>query len=308
VARARRTLAGATDLLVVSKPARPAAVDEAIAAAERAATAAGVEVRALTELAELDAAAELFSDIWAPASNGPVVSAEMMRALGNAGNYVVGAFDRAGCMAGACVGFFTEPMRRALHSHIAGVVPAAQHRNVGFALKLHQRAWTLSRELPTVTWTFDPLVRRNAYLNLTKLAAVAQEYLPNFYGAMNDRINGSDETDRLLVTWPLTADSVARACAGHAAVADRRSWLSTGARVWLDRGSRAEPVRRPHVGEGCGLVAVPDDIEKLRFADRALAGDWRRAVAEILGGSLAAGARVIGFDRAGWYLVEPPRD
>jgi predicted GNAT superfamily acetyltransferase len=52
------------------------------------------------------------------------------------------------------------------------------------------------------------------------------------------------------------------------------------------------------------LVGVPADIEGLREQDPALAGAWREALREVLGGLLAGGARVQGFDRTGWYVVE----
>src|SRR3712207_7442617 len=65
-----------------------------------------------------------------------------------------------------------------------------------FRSKLHQRAWAIARGVHEVAWTFDPLVARNAWFNLTKLGARATEYLPNFYGPMDDGINGADESDR----------------------------------------------------------------------------------------------------------------
>ncbi|MGW6461447.1 hypothetical protein ACWF94_36895, partial [Streptomyces sp. NPDC055078] len=61
------------------------------------------------------------------------------------------------------------------------------------------------------------------------------------------------------------------------------------------------------------LVAVPEDIEALRKSDPDRAARWRTAVREVLGGLLAGGARVRGFDRTGWYVVDrgspaaPPR-
>src|SRR6266542_3171738 len=103
-------------------------------------------------------------------------------------NYVAGAMrDRR--MVGASVGFL-HPAGGVfgLHSHITGVRAAARGRGAGFALKQHQRAWALARDLPVVTWTFDPLVRRNAFLNLVKLGAEVVEYLPDFYGPMGDGI------------------------------------------------------------------------------------------------------------------------
>ena len=65
-------------------------------------------------------------------------------------------------MVGASAGFFSAPPDPALHSHITGVAPGGQHRGIGFALKLHQRAWALARAVPVIVWTFDPLVARNA--------------------------------------------------------------------------------------------------------------------------------------------------
>ena len=35
-------------------------------------------------------------------------------------------------------------------------------------------------------WTFDPLVARNAHLNLNKLGAPVEEFVENMYGATNN--------------------------------------------------------------------------------------------------------------------------
>src|SRR5699024_8773798 len=106
-----------------------------------------------------------YDRIWRPDPANPPVTTELLRALTKAGNYVTGAYDGAELI-GACVGFFGEPAGAALHSHIAGVTGAARGRHVGFALKLHQRAWALRRGVREIAWTFDPLIRRNAYFNL----------------------------------------------------------------------------------------------------------------------------------------------
>ncbi|MGW4759950.1 GNAT family N-acetyltransferase, partial [Streptomyces chartreusis] len=52
------------------------------------------------------------------------------------------------------------------------------------------------------------------------------------------------------------------------------------------------------------LIAIPEDIAQLRATDGATAGLWRAAVREALGGLLANGGRITGFDRAGWYIVD----
>ncbi len=270
-------------------------------AAGRAAHAAGVRLRTLTELPDLVAVCRLYDEIWRPDPASPPVTAELLRALSKAGNYVAGAYDGTG-LVGAGVGFFGAPAHRELHSHIAGVSPAALGRSVGFALKLHQRAWALRRGVATVTWTFDPLVRRNAYFNLAKLAAEPAEYLPDFYGGVHDGINGGDATDRVLVRWELTAPDVERACAGVPRRADAAAERAAGAVTGLDRTAAGEPLPGP-AGAGTVLVAVPDDVESLRRTAPGTARRWRVALREVLGPLLAGGARVTGFDRAGFYVV-----
>ncbi|HWD80311.1 MAG TPA: GNAT family N-acetyltransferase [Kribbella sp.] len=270
-------------------------LDRASAAAEAAALTAGVVVRDIRELTELEEVVRLYGAIWGNGSN-PQVTVELLRALTKAGNYVGGAFagDR---LVGACVGFFHAPSEDALHSHIAGVSRNGIGRGVGFALKLHQRAWALRRGVSEVAWTFDPLIRRNAYFNLVKLGARADEYLPNFYGAMTDAINGGDDSDRLLVRWRLADPAVMAACAGTPRVVD------TGAAVVaLGISGTGAPVAGSSTGATC-LVAVPSNIEELRVREPAIARRWRVAVRETLGVLLADGGRITGFDRAGWYVV-----
>jgi predicted GNAT superfamily acetyltransferase len=276
-------------------------VDAAVTAADAAARAAGVRVRELTIQDELSAVYRMYNEIWRPDPTNPPVTSELLRALSKAGNYISGAFD-GDELVGACVGFFGAPASNALHSHIAGVSGAARGRNVGFALKLHQRAWSMLRGVAVVSWTFDPLVRRNAYFNLVKLAATADEYLTNFYGFMHDEINGDDDSDRMLVGWHLAAPAVVAAAAGSPTLADAMAERAAGAGIALHVGADGGPVPGTD-DKGTLLVAVPGDIETMRIRDPGRAKDWRVAVREMLGPLLAGGARITGFDRSGWYVV-----
>ena len=272
----------------------------AAADALAAATAAGVDVRELHDIAELRLAQRLFEEIWRPAPDSPPpVTAELLRALAHAGNYVAGAWA-GGRLAGACMGFLSAPgsasAGAALHSHIAGVAPGTQRRGVGFALKVHQRAWALDHGLPLAVWTFDPLVARNAWFNLTKLAAVASEYLPDFYGPMTDADNAGTASDRLLLAWRLRDPAVAAACAGRP-----RQPPPVRAEAALAVGPDRAPVATPPDAAAV-TVAVPPELEAL---GPELRRAWRAAVREALGGRLAAGAAVTGFLRdPDRYLVE----
>jgi predicted GNAT superfamily acetyltransferase len=270
-----------------------------------AARAAGVTVRELRDLSELNDVVELFASIWGR-DDGPPMNLELLRALTKAGNYAAGAFadDR---LVGACVGFFHAPSEDALHSHIAGVADGMTGRNVGFALKLHQRSWAMARGVSQIAWTFDPLISRNAYFNLVKLGAQAVEYLPNFYGSMLDTINGGDDSDRLLVRWPLRDPAVVAACAGrHGPAAQVADELAAGAAIGLDIDADGSPLPGELGGETV-LVAVPRDIEALRAADSKQAKRWRLAVRETLSALLEDGGRIDGFDKAGWYVIRRNR-
>lgn len=274
--------------------------DEAVLAADAAARAAGVRIREITALADLAEVVRLYDGIWRRDKNPPITT-ELLRAFSKAGNYVGGAYEGRE-LVGACVGFFAAPAHESLHSHIAGVSTAVRGRRVGFALKLHQRAWALLRGVGAIGWTFDPLVSRNAYFNLAKLAAEPAEYLPNFYGGMNDSINAGEESDRLLVNWPLRVPAVVAACAGESRGADAAALRRAGAGVLLGVSEHGAPV--PGSGDGpVALVGLPPDIEALRATDPGLAKEWRMAVRESLTGLLDGGGRITGFDRAGWYVV-----
>ncbi|MDX3103263.1 GNAT family N-acetyltransferase [Nonomuraea angiospora] len=267
-----------------------------------------VEVRELHEMAEFEQVGAVFDDIWHFGASAPPITIELMRALAHAGGYVAGAFER-GRLVGGSVGFLA--VGNALHSHVTGT---AAGRGIGFALKLHQRRWALERGLERITWTYDPLMRRNAHFNLAKLGARPSEYLPCFYGAMNDAINRGDESDRLLTVWPLSdprVEALARR-EPHVGASARQEarrpdgvppdGLPPGAVVALaDVGGR--PVAGP-VDAGTVLVAVPADIAGLRDADPGTAKAWRHAVRDVLGGLMAEGRAVTGFCGKSYYVVE----
>lgn len=268
-------------------------------AAVASATDASVTVRELTDRRELDAVVSLFSEVWGRERNPPV-TIELLRAFTKAGNYIGGAYD-GGVLLGASVAF-SAAERTVLHSHIAGVSGASRGRSVGFALKLHQRAWAIAHEFSEIAWTFDPLVSRNAYFNMVKLAAEPVEYLPDFYGDMRDDINGADASDRLLARWVLDAPKVVAACAGRSVRGDAALERVRGAVEVLGVSSSGHPVPGEDRGP-VSLVAVPLDIETMRATDPSLATAWRTAVRDALGGLMSAGQRVSDYDRAGWYIL-----
>lgn len=293
----------------------PVLAVDARQAARAAAERAGVEVAELHDIRELVEAAELFVEVWqAPGGEAPATPA-LLRALAHSGNYVSGA-RRDGRMAGASVGFL-HPHRGGLglHSHITGVRAPAQGGSIGFALKQHQRAWALDRDIDAISWTFDPLVRRNAFFNLVKLGAEIVEYLPDFYGPMADAINAGDESDRCLVSWPLAGERAVAASHGAAVEPDLEDLRERGAPVLLGLARESPageaapgapdlaPLRGRAPASGSFLLRVPEDVVAIRATDRAMASRWRRAVRVTMGEALARGFAATGITRSGWYVL-----
>jgi predicted GNAT superfamily acetyltransferase len=170
--------------------------------AAAAAARASVVVGDVDTVAGLRQAADLFSRIWGTPATPPMPH-DVMCGLVHAGGRVHAAF-RDGQLMGAAVAVFSAPADTACYSLIAGVSPGAESKGIGLALKLAQRAWALRAGVSRMVWTFDPLLRRNAWFNIARLGAVGTEYLVDFYGEVNDGVN-DPETDRLAVTWNLQA-------------------------------------------------------------------------------------------------------
>ncbi len=271
----------------------------------------GFSIVELSELGDLRELAELFRLVWGIQGEPPIDS-DVLKALAHSGNYVSGGYSGRS-MVGGLVGWFggVPPHELHLHSHILGVLPGSDARGLGFELKLHQRRWCLERGLGVIEWTTDPLVRRNAYFNLTKLGARAREYLVNFYGEMRDGLNAGEESDRLLISWRLESPSAEEAAAGRAAEPQLDELESGGAVKMLSVGAHGEPQAASPAPDSSArvlLCQVPEDVVELRRRDAALARRWRMALRECLTDALARGYEVSGATRSGWYILEPPAE
>jgi predicted GNAT superfamily acetyltransferase len=264
-----------------------------------AAASAGVTVRTLDSLEDLSRVNALFAAIWGSSGQQVAMPVNLLRALTHSGSYVAGAW-RGDQLVGAAVAFLGERDGEAeLHSHVAGVSRGLQGSGIGLALKLHQRAWAATRGIGRVEWTYDPLVRRNGRFNLVKLGARAVAYYPNFYGIMEDELNGSDETDRCLISWDIHSDAtVASAETGNARPGAVRL-LSIGA-----DGSPVIDIGGPALPNGSLLCQVPDDIVVMRRHQPGLAAQWRLALRETMGRAMQAGYIATGMTGDGSYLLE----
>lgn len=253
----------------------------------RASEKAGVVVRNLRPH-ECVTAADILTELW----GGSPLGAPLLVAMEHAGTYVAGAF-RGEELLGVCAGFFGPPAAASMHSHVAGVRGASAAKGVGTAMKLHQRAWCLDHGVKDMTWTFDPLVARNAAFNVRRLGATLDEYLVDFYGPMTDGVNAGQGSDRILTRWRL--DELIPETPREPGEAPLVLWMGEGdAPVTADA----------PVGADAVAIVVPADIEALRSRDAALGARWRLALREAMAARWDEGWRPTAVGRDGTYLME----
>lgn len=151
--------------------------------------------QAMRELEDVQAAAWGFED-------REVLPATMFRISAATGGIVLAAYRAEGGPAPGTRRPAPPPGRGHdlwHHSHFLALRPEVRGSGLAVALKLAQRGRALAQGLTRMTWTFDPLVARNARLNFGKLGVTASTYLPDWY---------APHADRLLVEWDLTRPHV----------------------------------------------------------------------------------------------------
>jgi predicted GNAT superfamily acetyltransferase len=184
---------------------------------------------------------------------------------------------------------FDGQLRPYYYSHMLAVRPESRNGGIGHRLKLEQRSRALRLGVPLITWTYDPLQSRNAYLNLVKLGGVVRRYKVNYYGNRSTSVlhRGLD-TDRLLVEWWVQSDRVERALAG-------------GSPPGMDSAmGTAGPVEK---------VEIPREIEEIKGRDLAEAHQWQRQVREKFLSCFERGLYCTGLETSptgsSWYLFSP---
>lgn len=211
------------------------------------------------------------------------VPAAMLLVAQKTGGVVAGAFDDAGLMLGYVFGVTGVMHGELIHwSDMLAVRPEAQGLHLGEQLKAYQRDKCRAMRIATMYWTYDPLVARNAHLNLNRMRARVDEYVVSMYGeATNSPLQGDMPTDRFVIAWAIDP-------AGEAVPLDL---LPAGLPLAVER----------EAGEGALVdawdvgVRVPRDITTLAAADLRAARRWRLATRRAFTHYLPRGYHVRGF-------------
>jgi len=272
---------------------------------------ASAVIRPIAAHSEFATCEEISRIVWGTRGQN-VVPRELLMTVQRNGGLVLGAFERSGDLAGFVFGFLgMRDGRLRLCSHQLAVLPQHRGQGSGQRLKWAQRAAALARGVELVTWTFDPLEARNAYLNLHLLGAIACHYSRDHYGAMEDALNAGLPTDRFEVEWELRDRRVIERLAGklpeHLVVGDARR---SGAAVLVEAQGQGRKYPEPRLVEKVALrqpalIAVPSNFQELKRADRSLAAAWRAVTQSAFEAALGAGLVGTDFSRDGAYWFEP---
>ena len=242
-----------------------------------------VSVYPITTIEECRQIEQLQIDVW-QSTDLETPPDHLLWTIAKQGGQVLLAATDSGEPVGFSYGFLGRTSNRHLKlvSHQVGVLPAYQSQGIGYQLKLAQRDHALADQLDLITWTFDPLQALNARLNLSKLGAICNTYLPNLYGEMRDELNQGLPSDRFRVEWWIASTWVADRLAGrrlHAVSVSEYPILNPAVQTlsgWL---RPPDDFSAPQ-GEFC-LVEIPYDINKLREDAPDIALQWRLQTREI---------------------------
>ena len=230
-----------------------------------------IEVYNLKTFLEQNQARKIFDETWAMDS-GTEITPNLLQAMVHSGAYLSGAFIDKKCV-GAAFAFPATTEGLHLHSHMTAVLYEYRDQGIGYALKIDQWRWAKKNSYKEITWTFDPLVARNAKLNLIKLGCDISDYYPNFYGDMPDALNAGDESDRIMASWKVVGD---------------------------------QPVAKsliPNPDKSDTLIKIPEDIVAIRSEDISENLKWRRNVRDEFMRAFEKGGKVVGFSANNEYVV-----
>ena len=230
-----------------------------------------IEIRESKSLFDQNLYSQIFDETW-PMESGTEITPNLLQAMVHSGAYLSGAFVDQKCV-GAAFAFSATTGGLHLHSHMTAVLNDYRDQGVGYALKIDQWQWAKKNNYKEITWTFDPLVARNAKLNLIKLGVDISAYYPNFYGDMPDALNAGDESDRVMASWKVVGEQpLAKSVITNPSGSDR-------------------------------LIKIPEDIVAIRSEDISENLKWRHKVRDEFMRAFEKGGKVVGFSANNEYVV-----
>lgn len=249
-----------------------------------------MEIRLMKTNEEMRLVQDLERTVW---GMDPIPTHHTVTAVKN-GGIMLGAFDKEE-LVGFSYGFagFAEDQPY-LCSHMLGVHPEYQLMGIGKMLKDAQLETARDMGYDLITWTFDPLESRNAYLNMSKLYGICNTYLENCYGEMDDGLNKGLPTDRFQVSWWINSERVTEKWSPTLSKYDCPFTVGT-----TEKGNPVLHSEEDALDLNCeGIeIPIPQHFQLIKASEPELAMDWRLKTRAIFQQLFSAGYALVGVNR-----------
>ena len=270
-----------------------------------------IEIRRIRSLYEYREIEILQTEVWGSLG----VGSEALLATQKYGGIVLGAFAK-GKLLGFIYAFLGRYHGRVIHwSHLMAVGRRHRDKGLGFKMKLAHRELALQEGIKSICWTYDPLQSRNAALNIARLGARVEEYIPDCYGRFPSLIEKGLPSDRFVVNWQIASARVAR-----------RLRAPLLRHVDLDL-PRINGTRRNREGfivnrrinfsfaEPRLLLEIPTNTQEMRDRALKLAARWRLETRRVFQHAFESGCQVLDFvttgsgeERRAFYVLSGARN
>jgi predicted GNAT superfamily acetyltransferase len=249
-----------------------------------------IEIRPLKNLDECRQCERIQTLTW----GAPGVTCEAMTAAAKYGGALIGTLID-GKVIGFIFAFLAQYHGHLAHwSHMMAVEPKYRDRGFGYRMKIVHRRIALDRGIKSICWTFDPLQSRNARLNISRLGATAEEYVPDCYGRFPSLLEKGLPSDRWVVNWRIATARVEKRLRGKIPPFDpklpRVNETRQSTKGFLQNAAICLDLSERQV-----LVEISTETDEMRLKDLPLARRWRIEARRVFQHYLARGYQVDDF-------------
>jgi len=260
-----------------------------------------IKIRSINTLTDLRKCHEIQRTTWGFTDLMVFPYTQLISSAHN-GGVLLGAYDGPN-LVGFVYGYLgMSGTKLYLFSQRMGVLPNYQGRGIGMKLKLAQRDQMLRQGIDLIVWTYDPLLGKNASLNIEKLGGIVRHYARDIYGAVNNPLQVGLSTDRFLVEWELMNTRVRERIRSKSPRPKAESWLSEARYRSVNYVTWEADLPRPiasdlELEDDVLLIQIPPDLNLIKRIDLSIARGWRESTRDIFETYFQRGYIITGFAR-----------
>lgn len=244
-----------------------------------------IKIRPINTLTDLRRCHEIQRATWGFTDLMVFPYTQLISAAHNGGT-LLGAYDGPN-LVGFVYGYLgMSSTKLYLFSQRMGVLPNYQSKGIGMKLKLAQRDNMLRQGIDLIVWTYDPLLGKNASLNIEKLGGIVRHYARDIYGAVSNPLQVGLSTDRFLLEWELMSNRVRERIRSKKPRPYAEEWLREEQYNFINYVTWENNLPRPiasdlEMDEEVLLVQIPHDLNLIKKMDLGLARGWRESTRDI---------------------------